>query len=901
MPDILAAERRSSFRKHYLQWLVVHHLLSAGLVRELAMSTVRLASAGSLSLSDLFDETPPIGPAATSSWFLSARGAHSGLPSYLCQLVFAIVWQGDHAPSIPRNGLTADEAHWAKTLNYAVSLSAFDLAVIPYAAESIRPPESLENLVAALMRLSAACTDGTDLDIIENLNKATEGCAPILQTLIAKHFGDLCGDQDNWRIALAHYETARTFLKQADATVWREAASALLSMLAQSIAMATWHLEGAEKASQMLEPLAARGNLKSTPLSILNANFDILNAHSTTGATSSQWFERRVASLETPQLISSYKIGSALTLSDAKRFQDAHRLFWAILRRQIGLGGTAASKLTKSQYGRSIIAGLEATIDRQRRREAFMLGVRLLIEGGRAEVVEEIFWTERAIETYIDKTTLPRLEHIVKRAPGMQAERTMVVATLLREWLKVLPSDAIDLAQNILLSLARLAQADSFAGCCNIEIIDFAIKALKEIGSQRPEFRRILGVDLTQILDSVIERWGPLPIANAIEMVSVFVESSPPEIAERLGLKVIGLVEKLPNNAFWPIVRAASDLLRVDTFTRIAANNEHFKRLRTRALVRLALNSQSEHTSLMYLLRTIDPAAIEDQIDAHGLNSIVNDIKNHAVDISSNTMAAYIHALLVAPKISGRQGVMTALVGLRALIDSTTSQRPSPALANGYEPLLLLAREGDKIVTESGLDANEFRNTLLDLVNSIVNLWRTAANRPLIFAGFSIPPKTSPNKNIVHNWTFATLEFARYLNIPTGLVQALDEAAQNDLLADPIAVARAIQTEASDALDPKIVNYEKADAFYAALGQRLIGINNQTDTEAIVNAQLLLNRCFQVGPRGEDAALLLIANQLSIRFLPESADVANYVAKVRRHPQLRLSLTPLVQRVLECG
>lgn len=87
---------------------------------------------------------------------------------------------------------------------------------------------------------------------------------------------------------------------------------------------------------------------------------------------------------------------------------------------------------------------------------------------------------------------------------------------------------------------------------------------------------------------------------------------------------------------------------------------------------------------------------------------------------------------------------------------------------------------------------------------------------------------------------------------------------------------------AAAAIDAANVSTERADVFYAALGERLAGIGPRIDADAVHDLRILLDRCMEVGPRGEDAALLLVSKRLNVLLDPENADVVAYIAKLRK-------------------
>ncbi len=126
-------------------------------------------------------------------------------------------------------------------------------------------------------------------------------------------------------------------------------------------------------------------------------------------------------------------------------------------------------------------------------------------------------------------------------------------------------------------------------------------------------------------------------------------------------------------------------------------------------------------------------------------------------------------------------------------------------------------------------------------------------------AGFAIPPLSVPNRVMVHNWTFATLEFAKWLDASTVVESALNAASANESLVESMSVARAMQGTAAVVINSAEVATERADAFYAALGERLAGIEPRVDADARVYLRILLDRCHgsRAARRGRSASARL--------------------------------------------
>lgn len=893
MSDRQADIRTIEFRARPLPWLMVHHLLDAELLRELLSAVVEESSAGRWSLADLFEEVPAVGNPATADWILATRDTQDALAAFLSRFILAIVWQGDEAPHVNPDGLEAGEAEWAQGLLTALFLGITDFGSdlnLQFRGRT----ESLEPYAIAMVAARQEVLATSSSLWLQQIELATKDAPPLLGALFTKHIGDLFGDADCWDLALESYLQANQ--KLVEGSPWEGAVVRTRQIIAQSVAMAMWHLKGPDQAAPLLEALLSEATVEKSPLPLLNASFDLIQARVLHGSWSAAWSANRPASYSAPLLLRSHNLEHALRFSATKRYRDSHRWFWAKLRRQIALGGTTAAWETKGHFGRAVIDELTASLGRELRPEAFAMGVRLLVESGRTELADATQWSESLVESYVNTKTLDELRATAARSTGTSVVRELVATSLRRDWLLALPRDRVDLARDMLADLSVTARIGQHTAMSNTNVGGVALKSLKTVATERPEFRDLLGFELVALLQTIRDSSGPLPVAEAIETAAQFVDGIDAEYADALCRNTAELVQDLPKDAFWPITRAAERILNSDAAAALSTRDEAFKRLRSSMLIKLALNSKSQHSSIPYLLRDVDPSVVGEHVEINELKSVVDEIRAQARQTSSSAATENIHALLVAPKVSGAAGVDEALEAIERILRTAAAPRPSPSLQNGYEVLLLIARTGDKIADD--LDKSvDLRARVRQLIDPLIDLWRSAASRPLIFAGFAIPPRSVPDRVTVHNWTFATLELIRWLGGSAELEDALETAAANQLLAEGMSTGRAVQPS-SHAIDATAVAKERADAFYAAIGERLIAIGTCSDQDAITSLRILLDRCLQLGPRGEDAALLLASHRLGITLDPGAAAVNTYSAKLRRDVKLRLSLSPLLRSML---
>jgi hypothetical protein len=204
----------------------------------------------------------------------------------------------------------------------------------------------------------------------------------------------------------------------------------------------------------------------------------------------------------------------------------------------------------------------------------------------------------------------------------------------------------------------------------------------------------------------------------------------------------------------------------------------------------------------------------------------------------------------------------------------------------------LLSRELSEVRTALPFPDEWLDSSLAKLGKSIVRLWAVAIARPQIFCGFSIPPKDIPDAIIVHNWAYASIDFAERVAVPEILV-ALDVATNSESLGASIRNARA--TRAGD-IDEVVIREAKAsdrEAFYFTVGKRLALAGSRDDPKAIELWKVLVEQCLRFGPREIDAAILLGAARLNLHTHVRDHGLEEYKQRVR-NAEPRVDLMAIV-------
>ena len=888
--------RADSFKRDALAWLVVHHFLPAPLVLELMDAIIDRWSGGTLSLKALAQFDLSEGEPVLASLGFRPLAQSEPLARRLQQLIQLVVWQGDQSMSL---GSEQDDEYpnQLRLLDAALQLGHCDLVGISSWGSQYKEFSDLAPMVAAMQMLREHIDRRTlDVDAIEAALGLYENSS--IMPVLLKHLGDLAGDLDRWEITEPLYRRAREVLGQAEPG-WESFHESFMTILSQSHAAAVRVINGPAAAAAMLDQLVDGGHAKG-PLPMLNAGFDRLGAHIAADNMGAFGIERGSVLLA-PQLILAHQAGNALGNAFDGRHNDAHRWFWAVLRRQVALGSAVVSRDTKASFAHSLIDKLLDGLGKTHNPDDFLLATRLLLESGRERGAEAIRWTDRFTEFYVTREAIDAAEAHAFGHAGAADERSRVLITLANGWLAKLAPSRLDLAHKLMELLAKFAARTEVTRQLGFNLRRAATKALESAGRDRPEFRAASAELVAQVALVQLTHSGWMAIGDALDAVSPYVDELSPQTLETLVGHVLGQIDDQDEDGS-PLLRSALNLLSHDRILGLAKDpvNEIGRRV-ARTMVRRTLEAGAEHRRLMYLLRTFDAQVIDDAIDRDRLARVVSELIENAQRTNSSGAADSILALLVAPSISGARGVLAAIDALGNLLNAAVTQRYSMAAADAYDPVIHLAGHYREIAKATGIAPEALMVRMAALAEPIANLWENGLKTPAIFNGFQLPPPTEPNRIIVHNWAFASLALADVTGQLDTLKVALEKAEMNDRLRGAIGTARAVRGRVDgSAFDLTAITKQPRDAFYASLGERIVLLPGLDLEQRAVALRTLIERALLLGPSGLDAGLFTAAIQHTVK-VERSPWSDGYRARVRADPHLRHAMIPLLERVIETG
>ncbi len=888
----------NSFTSNWLPWLALYHLLPVANLREVACGMVGAMSHGELTIHDLVEESLTGTDAVSERWSIEPKQISTPLGSYLLARIRALIWNNDASAHFDPQG------DWSGLPVHPSVVEA--VVMFGYRPDSeplkqLSGEHSLDEYpeLSVLTRCFEALVDRSNAERTTQIVDAIDSSAAQLQmpfrAVALKFFGDCAALQDQWGEASELYTRVLTLLATAEKEAWSDLRLRLTTVTVQSLAAASRTLEGNDAAAHVFD--TAIRSLPEFDSALFRANASRDNF--ALRVNPSSWlFDGTTVSARAPFLIESHNIERPMIEALESDFSQAHKKFQARLRRQIALGSISEVRVTKGAFARSIFSYLTEMHKTKRDRSAFSVATHFLIDCEKPKLASNIHWSRELVETYVDNEMIELVRLRSTAYDGVRKERQILAVVLLSSWAMKLPSESSEVGGSILRLLAQFAKDNLATSNSSNDVCGDSLKALKKIGDRQPEWRSLASKPVAQaVLERLKEPGWWTGRQDAAETAIAYEESFEEIDLESITYAAVDVLEQV-DPSFWPVVRPLQVLL-VSPRTGLAIrNNRQLERRVVELLLRNGIEQESEHASLMYYLRAFDASLLEDSELRVRLQEIVKSIETKARMVNSSASLGNIQALLSVPTISGLSGVRTALGSLDEILKS--ADRNTISLPMAYSSLMQIANEHNEIAAGVGIPDSEFLEMLMPVIGPLQNLWARAAESPQLFVPFSIPRNEVPNLVLVHNWTFASLYFARLLGEEAAIADAIDAAAKaQPTIAKAVARAKAIQALASDDVDfdETSVSTDPREVFYLKLGVRISQLDIATD-ERERRCQLLMRMCLQHGPNDLDMAIFVKAAQCGLSLeQAHSTNLTTYVKRLRASQDRYLNFLPLLKQL----
>lgn len=892
-PDTL---RMISFGNDAPAWIALSHFLSADLVRELSAATIGATSDGTIQLGDLCIEQMSGGLPHLATWTIRLKPDQEGLAIYLQDVLRVLTWQSDARVHYDDSRIPEAFRERCRTIASAFELATVDFASISYWLGNAEGGSTSLTVIGKAISLVAALGDRADPATIRTADEALAPLDPALRIVATKHLGDLALYADRPSLAGALYATTQRLCEGLSDRSWSQFVEAVADMTLQSLAT-VYGMTGSLKTTYaMLGAIQAPEALVTKPLLALNAALAAMHA---AYQNDDRLFspDVRACVLDAPLLQHSHDLGAPLVHWANRKFSNAHQRFWAALRRLNALGGATLSTEAMAFYGRSFFDELYEHIGRHRQPKSFDLALRLVISSGREDAVGPEASREDLVDAYVTQEVIRLATEVAQRHAGVRRERLNVLVKLFTAWLGTLSAEKEHLACLLIDAITKLAReppGDSFIQGHSLPIT--SLVAIKEIARKRPEFVQCASrIIADAILAGFAAKRFDLTVAGLEAAVHCAAAFAPDDLTRLADVTLTVLEDRPPSEGAWPIISPAITFIACDEVRALWAENSEFGSRCAKTILRHGLGDATESTRLLALLDEILPYLDAPVAQDERIQEVVRTVRNGALKSNHSGVTGNIAVLFATPALVGRDGIDDAVRGLIVLLGTATTQRHNIAIATAYQPLSTLTYRLDTIAEVLSLPPSDLDALLDPIVSALEQFWRVARHNALLFAPFAIPYPTVPNLVTVQNWAFVTLGFARRAGVFDRLSKVVEEAADNDQLARPIALAQAVRLTAGDpiALDPDAIRLERREPFYAALGERLAYIAALPASEDTTRAvAALVERCLVLGPDGLDAGVFVIALRQEAIDLPTAA-IKGYRQRLERHRSLMQGLFPL--------
>lgn len=896
--------RKKHFSDNWLAWVVLHHFLPVSLLRELSSSMIESMSEGSLSLADLFDENFSVNSGVADAWMIRPRPVDDSLGMYLQARIRSFVWKNDERVLFDTGANLASGLISPYLVEAAVDLGKSDLSLSVEAFNhSLQNCQDSVKVILSIINEAKIKLDlGDSQEFLGHITDILQSVEMPLSGAIVKHLGDLLADRDDWEKADALYQKALCLFSSDGDAAWAELYSSILAITVQSFASSRRILLGNNAAAEVYDTSPEKWGSMNSVLFSANSSHESLSVHSGFGK---EWpGDYRTSVLLSPLFMDAHNLDAPLLNWLDLRFDDAHKKFWAVLRRQIALGSGGESRSTKIFYAQSIIDHLKSVFEKQRNIYSFLMAVRLVIESENAESAAKIEWDEKTIGFYVDERCVELIVRHAEAYEGVQFQRQSVAVELLSSWAVHIPTEKHTVAEKILSYLSELAVKNLASIEASKDVGVKSMKALKEIAKRRKELRHVAPHAISRAVVTHLSGdgwWTGAATAAETAMLyaDVFSEPDLKDVTEA----ALRLLEKiLPSANLWVVVRPVQELLMTPCLRGLIGTDTELEKRVLTQILRFGLEQEDEQANMMHYLRLFDENLLGEHELGISLANAIGKVKERAKNIGSSNVLENIQALLSASTFSGLSGVEAALDGISKALMSAGDKHQCIVLPYAYSPLLMLSIEHERIANSIGLSDEEFKAFLRPLLELTMRVWSVAKEKLTPFVPFSIPQSNTPNSVAVHNWVFTSMQFAQLLGEESAMQNAIAEAAAaQPAIAAPVERARAIRalSDVEYKVDLSKIRSESRDVFYLNMGRRISIMSGSENDSSPELCKLLLDMCFLYGPHDLDLSVFVVAAQLGLVVDDGYSYYKRYMERLEGDKDRRLNFIPLLQRIAQ--
>ena len=876
-------------------WTALHHLVPAGLARELAAATVEACEL-KLTFGDLFEDNLT-GSGVADTWSILPKEVDGKLSRYLQQHIRVLAW-GNDSETYPQIEKDDEGKNVAEQLSWALQLGRLDLGCETWALDRLKfAANSSASLLREAIRIAVASQAQGAIAWRE-----VEGCLlelpHPLRAMALKHIGDLSGDADAWEDALQLYESAEAACREPHPLCWRAFTRDFIDIVSQSRAMALWITRGAVAAASRLSTQLSQSASPSR-LATLNGAHDSLVARLEADEGGS-WRDLRSATLMPPLLLHSHGVSSAVGSWQSGEYENAYKAFWATLRRQIALGSYSESRDTKALYGRALLDQVAQLQPTRALPHAFELGARLLVESGRARGLQALRFPTETVGRYVSGKLVEHLAQVSDRHEGARQSRGMVLITLLANWAEASPVGQEKISSALMGELIARTLSHGVDFHTSKNLGGEGLKLLRSLAAKRPDLRRRFAVQVAElIVQKLDDRGWWTGTSESLELALAYLDVFEPEPLRAVLVAALKALHTWsPELEMSPIVQPALRLLSSEAALRVASADPELGPNYVSSLLRYGIAQRSAGAGLLFALSRFRDNVRLSTDDQAALDQLVGEVRAGARQFNSSSVTDYIRALLLAAPRVGLDGVRDAIDGLVHILRSVGSGGSRIAFPYAYGPVLDLIEVSDDLPGIKIPDS-EIRDLCVMVEDALIVAWEAIIADPVLLADFSLPPKQHPNPTLVHNWAFATRRFIARWGDGVRLAELLEQAATIPVLSSRMNSGVLSASDLDQLAEGELQNLqtESAESFYAAIGRRLHIAQDAPRELRISLLRVLIEKCLEFGPNDLDVAVFMLATpyrtDLEINFTS-----TDYIRKAQLDWNLVSNLNPFLKQWL---
>ena len=856
-------------RENWPLWLLVHHYLTPNMLLSLLNTIVIDITEEQKNIEDLFIiyeeftstnlEDIPVRPIQL--------GQDERLEANLQNMIRSIFWNGDSFDIFNISRVEVGEKQNLKLKVAAVVLSV--------SASDFNHKNTLSNFFDSEFLSAYKCLELIKRFVNLNINERYEEqlffslesdgkkYSIILSTLLSKFIGDLFADLDLWEEAKEQYIKVLSLLDQVkqdfsnEVSIWKDQCEL-------SIANSIRILEGGKEAAEYISEKSIRADLYKHPVLGLTGALDSMNYAFELGYDNRNnipW-DLRATYVQANAKGKNLDVTPAFLNWFSGREDNAFRLFWSCIRRQIGNGSDTSVRTNKHWYAKCLLDRNPKEISGK----DFEMALQLLIESERYSEKDKFNIRPEVIKSHYNVDVLKRIFVNSNRYTGVKIKRLNTLMNIYKLSYEFIENEGVkkciwEQTIEVALNFDSSFRSEINAGGVALEAILTYVKL--DSGLIFPFTDKIVEI-LSLNLNKKVHWTGlSLPIEIAIECISNFNELQLGTVVE----EILNLLENKvsPENQIWPVVRPAMRLLTSKEVKEWSlAMNKEAGRI-VNQILHYGLKDKSFTNDVLYNLIHWDAQVLQDGDLKERLKPVIISLLRDSESFNSTACVRSIRSLLLASSFLSEDQFHDVINRINHVLSLVKENKRAPvAFTDMYTAILILIEKYSIKYIPDEKNNEWFRDKKQEILDNLLAVWRVSKEKSTVFEIFAIPQKGYPDETLIYNWAITTLRIARVCKREVEALGALDNASENVDLSAAILKARiaenlySVEKEQVEDLEYALTRIQSSSDFYKYLSYVLATISSLSKNEGTIIIKQLLNKVLFYGPNIQDLSLIHI-------------------------------------------